>query len=100
MDAVLKVGQYLIDNAEKIVREMISIALENVESELPITEEMLETSIKYNVEFLMLLAGSFNESDEDAAKALVEWSKKAGQQQAAAFAHFSSLYSGDKRRRP
>ena len=91
MDAVLKVGQYLIDHAEEIVRDILNIALENVKYEIPITDEMVELSIKNNVEFLLLLAESFNESDEDAAGALIEWSKKAGKQQAAAFTHFSVL---------
>lgn len=89
MEAILKVEQYLIDNAEKIIREITDMALKNVEFE--ISDELLEKSIQQNVEFLVLLAKSFKETDEKAAEELIKWSKNSGEQQAAAFGRFSTL---------
>ena len=40
MDSIQKVGQYLIHNAEGIVREMMDFAIKNAEYE--VTEEMIE----------------------------------------------------------
>lgn len=89
MDGIEKVGQYLIDNAVRIVSEMTDIALEHVEYQ--VTDEMLEQSKKMNVEFLVLLAKSFNDTNEEAANELIKWSKKSGEQQAAVFGQFSTL---------
>lgn len=97
MDSIQKVGQYLIDHAEEIIREMMEKALKMVEYE--VTEEMIQQAIKQNVEFLNLLAGSFNESDEDAAEELLKWSKKQGQQQASVLSRLSEMlktYAGQR----
>ncbi|MFX3673080.1 MAG: STAS domain-containing protein [Paenisporosarcina sp.] len=97
MDSIQKVGQYLIDHAEEIISEMMESALKMVEYE--ITEEMIQQSIKQNVEFLHLLAESFNESDEAAAEGLLEWSKKYGEQQASMLARLSEMlktYAGQR----
>ncbi|HSO58279.1 MAG TPA: hypothetical protein VLQ66_08590, partial [Paenisporosarcina sp.] len=80
MESIQKVGQYLIHNADGIVREMMEFAIKNVEYE--VTEEMIEQSVKINVEFMTLLANSFEVSKEKAAKELVDWSKKNGERQA------------------
>lgn len=89
MDGIKKVGKYLIENAEKIVREMMDLALEHVNYQ--VTNEMLEQSIKNNVEFLELLSLSFNETDDIAAEELIKWSKKNGEQQATVFTQFSKI---------
>jgi rsbT co-antagonist protein RsbR len=89
MEEVLKVGQHLIDHAEEIVSEMMEFALKNVEYE--VTDEMIQQSIKINVEFLVLLAASFKDNDEVAAEELIEWSKKHGEQQASMLAKLSSI---------
>jgi len=89
LEEILKVGQHLIDHAEEIITEMMEITLKNVEYE--VTEEMIQQSIKLNVEYLILLAESFTESDESAAKGLIEWSKKNGEQQASLLGRLSTL---------
>lgn len=89
MEEVLKVGQYLIDNAEKIIMDMTKKAMKNVE--FPVTEEMLEQSTKHNIEFLVLLAESFKETEEVAEAELINWSKQVGEQQAALFNQFSTF---------
>lgn len=89
MDEVSRVGQYILDNAEKIVTDMMEFAIKNAEYE--VTEEMIQQSIKINVEFLVLLVESFNASDEEAAEGLIKWSKKNGEQQAALLSRLSQL---------
>ncbi len=89
MKPIQKVGQYLIDHAEEIIGEMIKFALETVEFE--VTEEMIKQSIKQNIEFLVLIAESLNESDEAAAEELLEWSKNNGEQQASLLARLSEV---------
>ncbi|MFJ8064675.1 STAS domain-containing protein [Psychrobacillus sp. NPDC096426] len=89
MEEVLKVGQYLVENAEEIIRDMTKKALKNVE--FPVTEEMLERSIEQNMEFLVLLAESFEETEEAAEVELIKWSKRVGEQQAALFNQFSTI---------
>lgn len=89
MEEVEKVAKYLIDNAENIIRDMMEKALKNVE--IPVTEEMLEQSIHKNIEFLVLIAKSFEETEEVAEAELIKWSKQVGKQQAALFNQFSSI---------
>ncbi|WP_161487585.1 STAS domain-containing protein [Paenisporosarcina indica] len=89
MDEILKVGQYLIDHAEEIISEMMEITLKNVEYE--VTDEMIEQSMKLNIAYLILIAESFNESDEKAAEALIAWSKKNGEQQASMLGRLTTL---------
>ena len=89
MDGILKVGKYLVDHAEEIVTSMIEPALERVEFE--VTEEMIQQSIKLNVEFLTMLVDSFEASNEAAAAELIKWSKKNGEQQAAMLAQLSTM---------
>ena len=79
----------MVDHAEEIISEMMEITLKKVEYE--VTEEMIQQSIKINVDFLVLLAGSFNESDEEAAKGLIEWSKKHGEHQASMLGRLSAI---------
>lgn len=59
MEEILKIGKYLVDNAEKIIRDITEEALKNIE--IPVTDEMLDQSIQQNVEFLVLIAESFGE---------------------------------------
>ena len=89
MEEVLRVGQYLIDNAEKIIRDMTEKGMKNVD--FSVTEEMLEQSIKHNIEFLVLLAESFQDTEEAAEVELIKWSKHVGEQQAAMFNQFSTF---------
>ena len=74
MDSIKQVGQYLIENADSISLEMVNLSLKKLEIEFP--EELIQQSVKANEEFLVLLAESFKESDENAAEELIEWSKK------------------------
>lgn len=97
MDEILKVGQHLVDHAEEIVCEMMEFALKNVEYE--VTDEMIQQSIKINVEFLILLAKSFKDSNEVAAEELIEWSKKNGEQQASILTRLTSLIKPYAKRR-
>lgn len=89
MEEVLRVGQYLIDNAEKIIRDMTKKGMKNVD--FPVTEEMLEQSIKHNIDFLVLLSKSFKKTEEVAEAELIQWSKQVGEQQAAMFNQFSTF---------
>ncbi|MDI2587518.1 STAS domain-containing protein [Psychrobacillus sp. NEAU-3TGS] len=89
MEEVRKVGRYLIDNAEIVIRDITKKAIINVD--IPVTEEMLEHSIQQNVEFLVLIAQSFEESEETAEAELIKWSKQVGEQQAALFSQFSTI---------
>jgi rsbT co-antagonist protein RsbR len=89
MNDIEKVGQYLINNAEKIVMDMMKFAIER--AEYVVTEEMIQQSVKINVEFLILLVESFKESDEAAAEGLKKWSKKNGEQQASLLARLSEI---------
>jgi rsbT co-antagonist protein RsbR len=89
MNAINRVGTYLIDHAEDISREMVEQSLQTTEIEL--TEDLIQLSIKANAEFLILLAESFKESDEDAAEELVEWSKKYGEEQAKMLSQLSAM---------
>lgn len=89
MEEILKVGRYLIDNAENIIRDMTKTALKNME--IPISEEKLEQSIQHNMEFLVLLAESFEETEEAAEMELIKWSKKIGERQATLFNQFATI---------
>ncbi|MET0786990.1 MAG: STAS domain-containing protein [Paenisporosarcina sp.] len=89
MNPITRVGTYLIDHAEDISREMVAESLKNTEIEL--TEDLIQLSVKVNAEFLILLAESFKESDEDAAEELVEWSKKYGEDQAKLLSQLSAM---------
>jgi rsbT co-antagonist protein RsbR len=89
MDSIKQVGQYLIENADSISLEMVNLSLEKLEIEFP--EELIQQSVKANAEFLVLLAESFKESDENAAEELIEWSKKYGEQQATMLSQLSAL---------
>ena len=89
MDSIKRVGQYLINNADSISLEMVKLSLDKFEIEFP--EELINQSVKANAEFLVLLAESFNESDENAAQELIEWSKKYGEQQASMLSQLSTL---------
>lgn len=89
MDSINKVGQYLIDNANSISREMVELSLEKLQIE--ISEEHIQQFIKANAEFLVLLAESFKDSDEFAAGELKKLSKKYGEQQASMLSQLSSL---------
>lgn len=89
MDPIQRVGQYLVDNAEEIVREMIEFALEHVEYE--VTDEMIEQSVKVNVDFMSLLARSFEDTKEAAAEELIAYSKKNGEKQAEMLARLAQV---------
>ena len=89
MDSIQKVSKYLIENAHAISLEMVNLGLENLEIDIP--EELIQQSVKANAEFLVLLAESFNESDENAAKELIAWSKKYGEEQATMLSQLSAL---------
>ena len=89
MDAINRVGTYLINHAEEISREMVDQSLKTTKIEL--TDEIIQLSIKANAEFLVLLAGSFKESDEDAAEEFIEWSKKYGEEQAKLLSQLSAM---------
>ena len=89
MDSIKRVGQYLINNADSISLEMVKLSLDKLEIEFPV--ELINQSVKANAEFLVLLAESFNESDENAAQELIEWSKKYGEQQASMISQLSAL---------
>ena len=89
MEAINRVGTYLINHAEEISREMVEESLKSLEIE--ISEDLIQLSIKSNAEFLILLAESFKESDEVAAEELIEWSKKYGEEQAKLLSQLSAM---------
>ncbi len=89
MEAINRVGTYLINHAEEISREMVEQSLATLEIE--VTEDLIQLSVKSNAEFLILLAESFKESDEVAAEELIEWSKKYGEEQAKLLSQLSAM---------
>ncbi|SDM40996.1 rsbT co-antagonist protein RsbR [Psychrobacillus sp. OK028] len=89
MEPILKVSNYLVDNAETIINEILDVALKNVT--IKITPEELERAIQKNIQFLKLLSESLQESTDSAEEVLKEWSKQNGEEEAKVFDQFSSV---------
>lgn len=89
MEPIQKVSNYLVDHAETIIQEIMDGALKNFT--INITEEDLERAVEKNVQFLVLLAESLQESTHSAEEVLKEWSKQTGEEEAKVFDQFSSV---------
>jgi len=89
MEPILKVRNYLVDNAETIIREITDKALENLSNHM--TPEELEQALQKNVQLLTLLAESLQGSRESAVEELKQWSKQTGEEEARMFHQFSSI---------
>ncbi|MFC4354022.1 STAS domain-containing protein [Chryseomicrobium palamuruense] len=77
MEQILRVSDYLLENAEKVIDQVIEEVKTNIKFEL--TEEQLNLAKQQNVEFLRMMARSFPATDEEAAKELLEWAEKQGE---------------------
>lgn len=89
MEPILKVRNYLVDNAETIIREITHSALDNLTIKL--MPEELEHAIQKNIQFLVLLAESLQDSKESAEEELKQWSKQTGEEEAKVFHQFSAV---------
>lgn len=89
MEPIQKVSNYLVDNAETIIRDITDTALENLSIKL--TQEELEHALQKNVQFLVLLSESLQDSKESAEEVLKEWSKQNGEAEARLFHQFSAV---------
>lgn len=89
MEPIQKVKNYLIDHAESIIREITDEALNNLSIKL--TQEELEKAIQKNVQFMILLSESLQDSRESAEEVLKEWSKQTGEEEAKVFQQFSTV---------
>lgn len=89
MESILKVKNYLVHNAEKIIRDMTDTANDNHNPKL--SPEELEQFIQKNMQFLVLLADSLQGSRESAEEELKQWSKQTGEEEAKLFRRFSNI---------
>jgi len=89
MESMLKVKNYLVNNAEKIMRDLTDTAYNSINPRL--TPEELEQSIQKNARFLVLLAESLQGSRESAEEELKQWSKQNGEEEAKLFHQFSNI---------
>ncbi|MEK3978490.1 STAS domain-containing protein [Psychrobacillus sp. FSL K6-2836] len=89
MAPIQKVSNYLVNNAEAIIRDITDTALDNLSINL--SPEDLEHAIQKNVQFLVLLSESLQDSKESAEEVLKEWSKQNGEEEARVFHQFSSV---------
>lgn len=77
MEQILRVSNYLLENAEEVVNKVVDDVLAN--GPVDVTKEQLELARKQNAEFLRMMARSFPASDEEAAQELLEWADKQGE---------------------
>ncbi|WP_277585950.1 STAS domain-containing protein [Psychrobacillus antarcticus] len=89
METIQKVSNYLVNHAEDIIRDMTNTALENLNIKL--TPEELEQAIQKNIQFLILLSESLQETEESAEEVLRLWGKQNGEEEARLFQQFSSV---------
>lgn len=74
MHPIERFSQYLIENAEAISNEIVAYNLEKLEMKLP--EEIIEQSVKTNIEFLAFLGNTLNLSNEVVAEKFIAWYKQ------------------------
>lgn len=89
MESIQKVKNYLVDNAEMIIRDIASMSLENLNTRF--TFEERERSIQKNIQFLILLSESLEETEEASEEVLKVWSKQNGEEEAMVFQQFFSV---------
>lgn len=87
MDQIVRVSEYLQENAEQIIDKVIADAMQNVTIEL--TEEQMQVARKQNAEFLRMMARSFPATDEEAGKELLNWADQQGQENSENMEQFS-----------
>lgn len=77
MDQIVRVSDYLLENAESLVDKIVEDALQHVTFE--ISPEQLEIARQQNAEFLRMMARSFPATDEEAGQELLEWAEAQGE---------------------
>lgn len=77
MDQIVRVSQYLQENAELFIDKIVEDALKHITFEL--SEEQLQIARQQNIEFLRMMARSFPATDEEAAAELLDWAEKQGE---------------------
>ncbi|WP_342527892.1 STAS domain-containing protein [Chryseomicrobium sp. FSL W7-1435] len=87
MDQIVRVSEYLQENAEVLIDKIVEDALKNVTFE--ISEEQLKLARKQNTEFLRMMARSFPSTDEEAAQELSDWADKQGENNSQNMEQFS-----------
>lgn len=74
MHPIERFSQYLIENAESISKEIVAYNVEKLEMKLP--EEIIELSVKTNIEFLAFLGNTLNLSNEEVTEKFIAWHKQ------------------------
>lgn len=77
MEQILRVSNYLLENAEEVVNKVVDDVLAN--GPVDVSKEQLDLARKQNAEFLRMMARSFPYSEEVAAQELLEWADKQGE---------------------
>jgi rsbT co-antagonist protein RsbR len=71
VNPIERFSRYLIENAEKISKEITDYNLKKLDIELP--DEIVSESIKTNTEFLGFLGETLNLSNETVAERFIQW---------------------------
>lgn len=74
MNPIERFAENLVQNAEAISKEIVAYNVEKLEIELP--AEIIEQSVKTNIEFLSFLGDSLNQPLEAVAEDFIEWHRK------------------------
>ncbi|MBT2681736.1 STAS domain-containing protein [Bacillus sp. ISL-35] len=74
MKPIERFSRYLIENAEKISKEITDYNLKKLDIELP--DEIISESIKTNTEFLGFLGETLNLSNETVAERFIHWHRE------------------------
>ncbi|WP_170169050.1 STAS domain-containing protein [Mesobacillus subterraneus] len=71
VNPIERFSKYLIENAERISREITDYNLSKLDIELP--ADLIAESIKTNIEFLQFLGETLNLSNEEVAERFIRW---------------------------
>ncbi len=87
MDQIVRVSDYLQENAESLVDKIVEDALNHVTFE--ISPEQFEIARQQNAEFLRMMARSFPATDEEAGDELLKWAEQQGESNSQNMEEFS-----------
>lgn len=73
MNPIERFAQFLIENADRISREITAYNVEKLAMKLP--DEIIEQSVKTNIKFLTFLGDTLNLSNDEVAEKFIEWYK-------------------------
>ncbi|MBT2682204.1 STAS domain-containing protein [Bacillus sp. ISL-37] len=79
MNPIERFSKYLLDNADKISKEITDYNVKKLEIDLP--AEIIDQSRKTNKAFMEFLGNTLNLSKEDAAETFIAWHKERQQNQ-------------------